>query len=661
MYSTIKRYLQQKKTLSVAYIWNKTMAFIVILTLGLPVIANQILAAEKEDDIPSFHNPFTASYIRDNLSQSKPRLIYNQEIIEDVREKIQTDPVVANIYKAIRNEAFEILEMPVIERIKETNAMLSVSRGFVRRINMLGTVYLIEKDETILERINQEVISVSNFVDWNPPVYLDAGEISMAMALALDWTADALPESTIQMAKKALIEKGIHPSWPEHGGNPRHGWWITHPNNWNQVCNGGMIAASIVIAEDDPELAAKTISRSLEGLKYVFYENYYPEGVYPESPMYWEYGTSYSVLTINMLKTAFGSDFGMSDYPGFMQSAVYKIMTTNTPSGWYYNYADCKDEPTVDGDVILAWFAAQTGKSMFWDKEKFLTPAEDIRMGHLTGSAEEIRIGYLTGAALAWMSQYNEGSSEKPPKAWVGRSNTPIAVFRGNTRDDYYFAAKGGCGIVSHGHLDAGSFIFELNGVRWSIEMGIISYMIGEQGFDLWRQCQECERWELMNMHNQGHSTLTINGERHLVDGYSLVSDFHLGDQPSVTFDLTPSLEAYLNSARRTFTKKDDYSLAIEDQIEVNELTELITWQFITRAEVEIVSDGAILRQDGQILKLNNDSHPEIGFKVVSLDPPPHRLDKRIENLKRIELQIPANSHHVVDNRLNIRVELKGI
>lgn len=661
MYSTIKRYLQQKKTLSVAYIWNKTMAFIVILTLGLPVIANQILAAEKEDDIPSFHNPFTASYIRDNLSQSKPRLIYNQEIIEDVREKIQTDPVVANIYKAIRNEAFEILEMPVIERIKETNAMLSVSRGFVRRINMLGTVYLIEKDETILERINQEVISVSNFVDWNPPVYLDAGEISMAMALALDWTADALPESTIQMAKKALIEKGIHPSWPEHGGNPRHGWWITHPNNWNQVCNGGMIAASIVIAEDDPELAAKTISRSLEGLKYVFYENYYPEGVYPESPMYWEYGTSYSVLTINMLKTAFGSDFGMSDYPGFMQSAVYKIMTTNTPSGWYYNYADCKDEPTVDGDVILAWFAAQTGKSMFWDKEKFLTPAEDIRMGHLTGSAEEIRIGYLTGAALAWMSQYNEGSAEKPPTAWVGRSNTPIAVFRGNTRDDYYFAAKGGCGIVSHGHLDAGSFIFELNGVRWSIEMGIISYMIGEQGFDLWRQCQECERWELMNMHNQGHSTLTINGERHLVDGYSLVSDFHLGDQPSVTFDLTPSLETYLNSARRTFAKKDDYSLAIEDQIEVNELTELITWQFITRAEVEIVSDGAILRQDGQILKLNNDSHPEIGFKVVSLDPPPHRLDKRIENLKRIELQIPANSHHVVDNRLNIRVELKGI
>ena len=161
-------------------------------------------------------------------------------------------------------------------------------------------------------------------------------------------------------------------------------------------------------------------------------------------------------------------------------------------------------------------------------------------------------------------------------------------------------------------------------------------------------------------MHNQGHSTLTINDERHIVDGYSLVTDFNLGEQPSVTFDLTPSLEAYLNAAKRTFTKKDDYSLDIEDQIEVNEVTNLVTWQFITRADVEIVNDGAILRQDGQSLKLNNYSHPEIGFNVVSLDPPPHRRDKIIENLKRIELRIPSNSQYVVNNNINIKIGLEG-
>jgi len=77
----------------------------------------------------------------------------------------------------------------------------------------------------------------------------------------------------------------------------------------------------------------------------------------------------------------------------------------------------------------------------------------------------------------------------------VGKGKTPIAVFKGDTEgSDYYFAAKGGCGAVSHGNMDAGSFIFELDGVRWSINPGTQSYMIGEQGFDLCSQGQECER-----------------------------------------------------------------------------------------------------------------------------------------------------------------------
>jgi len=74
-----------------------------------------------------------------------------------------------------------------------------------------------------------------------------------------DWTLDDLPEPTIKMAKKALIEKGIYPSWEQYGGNKEHAWWINHYNNWNQVCNAGMIAASIAIADDNPELAVKRL------------------------------------------------------------------------------------------------------------------------------------------------------------------------------------------------------------------------------------------------------------------------------------------------------------------------------------------------------------------------------------------------------------------
>jgi hypothetical protein len=325
-------------------------------------------------------------------------------------------------------------------------------------------------------------------------------------------------------------------------------------------------------------------------------------------------------------------------------------MCSNLPSGWYYNFADCKDEPDVDGDVVLAWFAAQTGKSMFYEKEKFLRPPV------------EIRLGYLTGAALAWMSRYEETSTEEPPLTWVGKGKTPIAVFRGETEESgYYFAAKGGCGAVSHGHMDAGSFIFELNGVRWSIDPGNQSYLIGEQGFDLWSQCQECERWELLTKNNFGHSTITVNNERHIVDGYASVIDVHYGRNPRVTFDLTPSLFGYVTSATRTFIKEGDNALLIEDDIEANRSTRSVVWQLITQAEVEIVENGAVLKQDGQKLRLDNLSYPGVPFAIVSLDPPPHKLDKRMDNLKRIELRIPVSSADVAGGSLEIRIRMVGM
>ncbi|MEI6175505.1 MAG: heparinase II/III family protein [Verrucomicrobiota bacterium] len=604
------------------------------------------LSAEEATDIPKLQNPFSVAYLKANLVQTKPRMIYNPKIVDQLKRSISSDPVIGKLYQAARLEAYGILDQPVIQRIKTSNAMLDVSRKLLRRINMLGVVYLVERDKIILDRINLELLAVSDFPDWNPPVYLDVAEICTAVSLALDWTLDELPKSTIAKAKKALIEKGIQPSWKRKDGEMQFAWWVNHYNNWNQVCNGGMIAASIAIAEDDPELAANTIKRALNGIPHVLNENYVPDGACPEGVGYWNYATSYAVLTLSMLETSFGSDFGYRSYPGFMQSATYRLMCGSAPSGWYYNYADCDDTPGSGGDVILAWFATQAGESMFYEKTKFLNPSKNIGLS------------YMTGAALAWMCRYKEKSNEKPPTAWVGKGRTPVAVFTGQGTNGYYFATKGGCGAVSHGNMDAGSFIFELDGVRWSIDPGTQSYMIGEQGFDLWHQNQNSERWQLLTKNNHGHSTLTINGRLHQANGYALVKDYKLGNQPSVTIDMSPAFEAQLQRASRTFTKDSDSSLLIEDEIKPNAKTQQITWQFITQADVEVTADAAILKQNGKLLRIANLSHPQRPFNVVSLDPPPHKLDKRMVGLKRIELNIPVSKQE--KDSFKIRIRLNG-
>lgn len=624
---------------------NSFTRFLLILSIVVLVIpaGNTLNAADGE--IPKLDNPMSVQYLRKNLRKSQPRLVLNSTIERSLKAKLKTDPVIQNMYAAIKLNAEDIMTAPLLERKLTGRRLLSVSREMLYRINILGMVYRMEGDQKILQRINEEVLAVCQFTDWNPSHYLDVAEMSMAVAFALDWTAGKLPKTTIELAKTALIEKGIKPSWPESGKNPG---WSYGTNNWNQVCNGGMIAASIVIAEKDPELAAKTIWRALDGLPHSLVE-YMPDGVYPEGSTYWSYGTSFSVVTAAMLESAFGSDFGHTTYPGFMESAVFRTLT-NAPSGWYYNFADCGDRRGSQGDVTLAWFAAKTGNSAFFEKERFLMPAEE--MGKLS------RVG---GAALVWLSQYEEKTSVKAPTAWKGEGANPIVFFTGGENDprQYYFGGKGGRGTVNHGNMDGGSFVFELDGVRWSVDPGNQDYNALEiTGFDLWGKCQECERWTLLTKNNFGHSTLSVNDQLHVVDGLATITDFKEGNQPETTIDLTAAFDGQLKSATRRFVKDSNASLLIEDRIETSEATKWVTWQLMTTADVEIVKGGALLRKDGKQLKLENISHPELMVSVISLDPAPLKLDRQIQGLKRLEIRIPA--WQIKNFRTDIRIRLSG-
>lgn len=628
--------------------FTSKLLLIVFTILFVYQVNEIILTAQNsgEKSIPKLENPFTQQYLKKSLRKSHPRLVLNATIERDLKKKIKSDPVVMNIYGAIKLNAATIHDQPLLQRIQTGRRLLSVSREMLYRVNMLGMVYRMEKDPVTLQRLNDEIVAVCNFTDWNPSHFLDVAEMSLAVALALDWTTGDLPGTTEELAIRSLIDKGIRPSWPENGKNPG---WAYGNNNWNQVCNGGMIAASIAVAEKDPALAARTISRALDGIPHSLVA-YLPDGVYPEGSTYWGYGTSFSVITIAMLESAFGNDFGHGDYPGFKESATFRVLC-NAPSGWYYNFADCGDRRGVNGDGVLAWFASKTGNRSFFEKERFLMPVE--RMS---------RLGRLDGAALVWISQYKEKGDIAIPTAWKGEGANPIVIFTGEKNDphQYYFGGKGGRGTVNHGNMDGGSFIFELNGVRWVIDPGNQDYNTLEQtGFNLWGNCQNCERWSLLTKNNFGHSTLTVNNQHHVVNGLATIKTFKGGSAPEATIDMTAAFRGLLAKAERRFAKESERSLMIEDEIELTDSAEVITWQLMTQADVEYTDYGLNLLQEGKKLKVENLSHPGLRFSIVSLDPAPLKLDRQIKGLKRVELRIPA--WMIQDNKEIIKIRLSEL
>jgi hypothetical protein len=332
-----------------------------------------------------------------------------------------------------------------------------------------------------------------------------------------------------------------------------------------------------------------------------------------------------------------------------MESAVYALLTIS-PSNKLYSYADCGEEAEGYGSFTLSWFAAKTGNRTFINEDYFLSPPEEMR-----------GFSRLAGAGLVWTAQFAENKSTTLPTAWKGAGANPVVIFTGgeNSPNGYYFGGKGGRGTVNHGNMDGGSFIFELNGVRWSIDPGNQSYGLLERaGFDLWGRCQDCDRWKLLTKNNFGHSTLSVNNELHAVDGMTEIIDFKTGEQPEATLDLSRAFAGQLKKAHRRFVKDSPASLVIEDKIETSEETKWITWQMLTQADIQIVKGGAVLHQDGQTLKLENLSYPEIMVSVISLDPPPMYFDKTIENLKRIEIRIPAWT--IESGKINLKVRLSG-
>jgi hypothetical protein len=339
-------------------------------------------------------------------------------------------------------------------------------------------------------------------------------------------------------------------------------------------------------------------------------------------------------MTSSILESAFGTDFGLGAYPAFQKSAEFMKLSM-APSGWYYNYADCGDKRDKNGDFTLAWFAAKTGNKIYFEKERFLTEPQKM---------EELeRWG---GAGLVWISQFKDKQEKKLPLAWKGEGTNPIVIFRDRENDprQFYFGGKGGRATVSHGNMDAGSFVFELDGVRWVIDPGNQSYTELEQaGFKLWEGCQDCERWKLLTKNNFGHSTLSVNNGLHVANGFAPIVNFKAGEQPEATVDLSKVLGSNIQSATRRFRKENGRSMLIEDKFKINAATQNITWQLLTTAEVEIVKGGALLKQAGKTLKVQNLSHPDLPIAIVSLNPPPLKLDRKIENLKRLEIRLPAS------------------
>ncbi len=606
-------------------------------------------------------NPVTEEWVRQNIRDRSPRLILTPELECQVTGLIERgDRATVMGWQLLERTAEAIMEEDPLVYQKKGRRLLGISREALRRLSTLAMVYRIGKDEGHLRRLEEELKAVISFPDWNPSHFLDVAEMAAGISLALDWAGEWIQPDLAGEARKALITKALAPSVEENGNN----WWVVAHHNWNLVCHGGLSLAALTVFEQQPELSTAVLKRAVDHIPLAL-KPYAPDGVYPEGPSYWFYATSYLATTLSAFESALGTGFGFRSFPGVAESAEFSRVLAG-PSGDYYNFFDSGLDGyhSLTHFGLLSWFAINGGTTLDWDSylerlENRVDSKSELRGNRLFPVWFLNAAGYRERLMKEGPGSGSTGSLE--PAVWTAGGEEPVLVFRDPVTHPrgFFLAAKGGRAADNHGNMDAGSFIFELDGVRWSVDPGNQSYHQLEQlmGEDLWDSSQESGRWSLLTKNNFGHSTLTINGELHLSDARAtLMETDRRSDTPHAAFELTPLFGELVESAYRTFSRLPGDRLLIRDEIECTTLTRQVRWQMMTTASVRVKDSSIILEQEGESLQLRITSSHPYRMKVVKLSPPPLSFDKDIPGLKRIEVTFQGCNPGT--GRLEIQSEL---
>lgn len=604
-----------------------------LLVIALAALTSQSRAADEAPPADFAHPPERVSAAGLAALPPHPRLLANASRWVELRSQIRTDPESAEIFSLLRMRAERLLALPPVDYAQDPHNILVPVRDAEQRILTLATVYRLTDEPRYLAGIRL-VLADLLAQPWPRGHFLDTAEAAFTTSAAFDWLhADLTPAERAKITEKVYREALVSSVTEEE----RMGWlWADH--NWNQVCHGGLVTAAITFAERDPALSARIINRALANLPRAA-AAYAPEGIYPEGPTYWNFGTTYHLIQLEAYRAALGDSLGLERFPGFLASAGCLDFLTG-PSDLFFNYSDNRAARSYSAASL--WFARENHRP-----DLALAELDRIRRHALNFGPEDTRELPLS---LLWWRPLPRPlpSSSLSPLHWRGENIQPLAVLRSAWNDPLasWLAIKGGTANHSHAHMDAGSFVFEALGVRWALDPVRDEYAFlraaGYRQSEIFNYKPDSKRWAVFRLGPEGHNILRFDGAPQNVDGAATVGPIVASTDGSaaVEVNLDSTYAGQASRVRRTATLRPDASLVLADTWTALDRPASVTWQWLTRAAVTREPDGLRLSQGGRTLLLRitpADARVELQPVDSLLNP---RIDSPLPDHTRIVIHV---------------------
>ncbi|WP_436415500.1 heparinase II/III domain-containing protein [Petrimonas sp.] len=570
----------------------------------LILVAFIFLSANTCDkDQPKVEEPKT-----ENNKNGHPRILLLEGEEKQIKDLIAADATWKKMHNTIIEECNTILTKPELERVMVGRRLLGTSRELLKRVFYLSYGYRMTGDVRYFNKAEKEMLAVSRFSDWNPSHFLDVAEMTMGVAIGYDWLYAALSDNSKSLIKEAILNKGLNPS-----KDSKYNSWLKVENNWNQVCNAGMTFGALAIQEDYPVLANEIIERAFKSIP-LSMDAYKPDGVYPEGYGYWGYGTTFTILFLNAVEKALGSDRGLSLSAGFLQTADF-IKHMITPTARNFNWSD--NGLGAGLSPAMFWFAEKTkNPSVLWSGKQFL---EADNFSRYKGIRE-------LPAIMIWGKNILLSNITEPKeKFWAGQGDNPVAMMRTSWSDPnaIYLGFKTGSASVNHGHMDIGSFVMEADGVRWASDPGMQDYeSLESKGMSIFGRTQDAQRWTIYRMNNHSHNVITINGQLQQVKGYGKIDKFSGTEGFNFAMsDISSVYEGQMKKVVRGVAIKDYKYVVVRDEVETLGNSTKLKWAIFTFADVEIGNKSAVLTLNNKKLHVKIQGPKDIVMKTWSTAP----------------------------------------
>ena len=530
--------------------------------------------------------PILSIYAQSAPLLDHPRLLFTSNDEVRIKAMLDNNEQAESLAQFMLTQADSLLGLEQIPfALDQYGALLKTSRKYVFRLGTLSLAYRLTHDTKYADKVNETLLWVCHYPDWNPKHFLDTAEMSAGVSIAYDWLYDVLPAATKQLVRECLYQRAITIVLDEYA-NGRTNSWAKRESNWNVVCNAGMLLAALAVSEDYPAELETIIEESAKYLPNCL-RHFAPDGVCYEGPAYWGYTVSYLSLYLKALADNYNDDAGLSALSGLEHTADYYINTL-TPTGHRFNYGNANLNEILNTPSFF-FFSHHYNKPHVaqWYRNELKCIMNNYEALH-----------QLFFLALPWYDDSKTDNAIIIPRLKIFRNAiNDLLVLNGDRKQSgaLYLIAKGAQPMKAHQHLDAGTFILESDGVCWIDDLGADDYNL--PGF--WDYKPSGERWKYFRNNNFSHNTLSINGALQNAAGRAFVSQVDTcGLISSATIDMTSLYGDEADSVKRTFCLIDDYTIKIFDAIDLKDSTSLVTWSFITKAKVSLAANRVVLSKD---------------------------------------------------------------